>query len=32
MMLEFGAAEWDTTWRVNGGSDLARMDGVLEDR
>ena len=31
-MLEFSAAVWDATRRVNGGGDLARMNGIGEDR
>jgi hypothetical protein len=32
MMFHFRAIVWDATWRVNGRSDLARMDRVGEDR
>jgi len=32
MMVKFGVAVWNATWRVNGRSDLARMNRVLEYR
>jgi len=31
-VFEFGAGVWDATWGVNGRSDLARMNRVVEDR
>ena len=31
-MLEFGAAVWDATWGMNRRGDLARMNGIVEDR
>jgi len=32
VMVNFCAAVWDTTWRVNRRSDLARMNGIVENR
>jgi len=31
-MVDFSATVWDAAWRVNGRSDLARMNGIVEDR
>ena len=32
MVIFFGAIVCDTAWRVDGRSDLARVDRVVEDR
>lgn len=32
VVICFGAIVWDAAWRVDGRSDLARVDRVVEDR